>query len=128
MTEKVKRFVQLRNYKARRLRKRQTEAEELLWSYLKNREIFKVKFRRQHSIGEFIADFYCKEAKLVIELDGEQHLNHQEYDQIRTKYLEERGIKVIRYWNDEVLKELETVLAEILSIVEVRTPHLPEIF
>ena len=84
----------------RDLRSNLTEEEAILRSVLKGNR-FTHKFRRQHSIGKFIADFYCPAKKLIIELDGGQHLENREYDQERTEYLESLNIKVIRFWNDE---------------------------
>lgn len=72
------------------------------------------KFKRQHSIGHFIADFYCAEKKLVIELDGSQHLDNVEYDRERGDYFESLNIKVIRFWNNEVNKNIEGVVRKIV--------------
>jgi very-short-patch-repair endonuclease len=94
------------------LRNNITEQELLLWFKLKNKQLG-YKFRRQHSIGQFIADFYCAEKKLVIELDGSQHLDNQEYDQERSDYFESLDIKVLRFWNDEVNKNIEGVVMKI---------------
>ena len=74
---------------------------------------FGYKFHRQHSIGNFIADFYCPTRKLIIELDGSQHLDNQEYDKERTEYFESLGIKVIRFWNNEINNNLNGVLMKI---------------
>ena len=98
--------------KRRALKTNQTEAEALLWSKLRNRQFLGLKFRRQYGIGEYIADFYCPEIRLVIELDGGQHLTADglEYDRVRTEYLNCLGIKVIRFGNPEVLNNLNGVL------------------
>ncbi len=69
-----------------------------------------LKFRRQMPIGRFIVDFACVELKLIIELDGSQHADHKEYDEIRTVFLESKGYRVIRFWNNQVMKELGGVL------------------
>ena len=74
---------------------------------------FEYVFKRQHSIGRFIADFYCPTKNLIIELDGSQHLDNKEYDQERTWYFESLGIKVIRFWNNEVNNNLKGVLMKI---------------
>ncbi|MFA7252822.1 MAG: DUF559 domain-containing protein [Candidatus Paceibacterota bacterium] len=96
------------------LRKTSTPHEKILWSRLRNNNLG-YGFRRQHSIGHFITDFYCAEKKLVVELDGNQHLENQEYDKERTEYFESLDIKVIRFWNDEVDKNIDEV---VLKIVE----------
>lgn len=95
---------------ARHLRQRSTDAENLLWRHLRNRRLRGVKFRRQRAVGPYIVDFYCPEAALVIEIDGGGHLEQVEADRKRTAYLESHGVKVLRFWNDEVLQQTETVL------------------
>lgn len=97
---------------ARSLRSNQTPAEELLWQYLRRKQIFNIRFSRQTPIGSYIVDFYAKEAKLVIEIDGSQHYEkiHQQYDQKRDKYLKGLGLDVLRFNNLEVLEATETVL------------------
>ncbi len=94
------------------LRNRATEAERILWSCLK-KNILKYKFIRQYSVEGYVVDFYCPEKRLAIELDGEQHKQNIEYDAYRTKLLEAYGIKVIRFWNDEVKDSLTKVLHKI---------------
>ncbi|MFN8348253.1 MAG: endonuclease domain-containing protein [Spirosomataceae bacterium] len=100
------------------LRKSQTEAERILWEQLRGRKLNNLKFRRQHSIYLFIADFYCHELKLVIELDGSIHHLKEvaQYDEYREKLIQEFGLKVLRFSNDEVLKDLESVLHKIIEI------------
>ncbi|MGH8541355.1 MAG: endonuclease domain-containing protein [Stenotrophobium sp.] len=105
---------------AKALRKRQTDAEFLLWQKLRNRQLAGCKFRRQYSVGPFIVDFACIEAKLVIELDGGQHVELADQDQARTEYLQRCGFRVIRFWNDQVFKEAEGVLQAVLAAL---TPH-----
>ncbi|WP_298269058.1 endonuclease domain-containing protein [Geobacter sp.] len=97
---------------ARTLRTRQTDAENLLWLLLRNRRFCGFKFRRQHPVGRFILDFYCHEVLLAIELDGSSHTDSAQkaYDDERTRVLEGAGIRVIRFWNDDVLKNTESVL------------------
>ena len=97
------------------LRKTQTDAEDIIWQSLRNRKILGFKFRRQHPLGKYIADFYCYEAKLVIEIDGGIHnqLENKEYDNGRSFELEELGITVIRFINKEVEDNLEKVLNSI---------------
>jgi imidazole glycerol-phosphate synthase subunit HisF len=101
---------------AKDLRKNMTDAEKVLWFHLKqNPEGF--KFRRQHPLGIYIADFYCHKAKLVIELDGSIHDNEEvkTNDEIRQRNIEEGGIKVIRFKNEEIFNDIETVLRRIES-------------
>jgi very-short-patch-repair endonuclease len=101
--------------KRKKLRNNPTQAEAFLWGYLKNSQLEGKKFRRQSSIESFIVDFYCPEEKLVIELDGDFHFDEKEikYDAQRTKILNEEGLKVIRFENQEVMLNLETVLLKI---------------
>jgi very-short-patch-repair endonuclease len=98
---------------ARTLRKQQTNAEKLLWSRLRSRQLEGCKFRRQQPIGPYIADFLSLEPKLIIELDGGQHAEQQEQDNQRTRYLQALGYRVLRFWNHEVLNDLEAVLEAI---------------
>jgi len=106
---------------ARELRQPQTLAEATLWRHLRNRNL-KYKFRRQHPIDFFIIDFYCAEAKLLIEIDGESHLEkeQQEYDQARTEYLEALKYKVIRFTNNDVRYNIHAVATMIMEEVENR--------
>lgn len=94
-----------------------TEAEDILWKHLRNKKLNGLKFRRQHPLDIFIADFYCHEKKLVIELDGGIHdiLEQKEYDEGRTSELEGKGFKVIRFRNEEIMNDLEDVLNRILA-------------
>jgi adenine-specific DNA-methyltransferase len=110
--------------KARQLRKNQTDAEKLLWSRLRRRQVGNNKFRRQHAIGPYIVDFVCLSGKLIIELDGGQHAEQAAYDERRTAFLESEGFKVLRFWNTEVLMETEAVLEVIYKELVTRTPHL----
>jgi very-short-patch-repair endonuclease len=104
-------------YKDRRqkLRKNQTDCERILWSKLRNRQCNGVKFFRQYNVGNYILDFYSPQLRLSIELDGGQHLGHKEYDQIRTEYLLAKDIKELRFWNNEVIENLEGVYERILA-------------
>src|SRR5512147_1111061 len=106
---------------AREMRHPQTPAEATLWHALRNRKTG-FKFRRQHPIYRFIIDFYCAKAKLLIEIDGESHLepSQEEYDKARTEYLEELGYKVIRFTNNDVRFNLNEVANKILQTIEVR--------
>lgn len=97
------------------LRNNGTSAEAFLWKYLQKSQLDGRKFRRQHSIGNYITDFYCPKEKLIIELDGQIHntLQAQEYDQKRTEYLNSLGFAVIRFENKMVFEHLPSVLQEI---------------
>ncbi|MGV6989607.1 endonuclease domain-containing protein [Testudinibacter sp. P80/BLE/0925] len=109
----------LRQY-AKQLRSTMTEAEQNLWYHLRRRRLGGVKFLRQKIIGKYIVDFISFDIALIIELDGAQHSdeNQRQYDQVRTNYLEARGFKVIRFWNDEILKDIEAVLDIIWHFVD----------
>ena len=104
-------------HQAIQLRKRSTPAERKLWSRIRNDQLG-VTFRRQHAVGNYIPDFSSPKAKLIIELDGSQHLEQEEYDEERTKYLESQGYKVIRFWNNAVMKEIESVIRAIILAME----------
>ena len=108
---------------ARRLRHDATDAERVLWRHLRSRQVQGLKFRRQFPIAGFIADFACVEARLVIELDGGQHADRVVEDQARSARLVVNGYRVLRFWNDDVLKRTEDVLAEIWR--QVLTPPQP---
>ena len=97
-------------HRAGELRKGLTPAEIKLWAYLRGNKLQGVNFRRQHAIGKFIVDFVSIKRKLVIELDGSGHLEQAKYDVVRTQYLESQGYKVIRFWNDQVEKDIARVL------------------
>ena len=103
---------------ARSLRRNQTPVEAKLWSVLRNRQLDGLKFRRQHPIGRYVADFCCEEIRLIIELDGSQHLDQAEYDAERTKYFESLGYKVIRFWNNDVMKDINGVIRIIQFALE----------
>jgi very-short-patch-repair endonuclease len=99
--------------RARSLRKASPDAELRLWRLLRNRALQQFKFRRQHPIAPYIVDFICLERKLVIELDGSQHMHQVNYDQQRTKTLERAGYRVIRFWDSDVLTRSQSVLQAI---------------
>lgn len=99
------------------LRKEPTLAERKLWALIRNDQLG-VNFRRQHAVGNYIPDFICIEKKLIIELDGSQHLEQAEYDEERTKYLNSLGYKVIRFWNNEVTNNMDGVILAILHTME----------
>jgi very-short-patch-repair endonuclease len=98
---------------ARDLRQSQTDAERKLWWRLRDRRLTEFKFRRQHPIGPFVADFCCTEAKLVIELDGGQHTLQRSSDPARTEFLEAHGYRVLRFWDNEILTNIDGVLQRI---------------
>jgi len=95
---------------ARLLRKNSTIVEIKLWYHLRSRNFLNLKFRRQEPVGDFIVDFICYEKKLIIELDGGQHNEYEAKDIKRTKALEKEGYKVLRFWNNEVLNNIDGVL------------------
>lgn len=104
---------------AKDLRRNMTQTERLLWNYLKA-GVHGLKFRRQHLIGIYIADFYCHKLKLIIEVDGKIHdlKDMKDNDNIREDFLKEQGCTIVRFTNDRVFKELDVVLDEINSLVE----------
>ena len=109
--------------RARGLRRNMTDAEQLLWRYLRSRQLCGWKFRRQHEVDRYIVDFVCADAKLIVELDGGQHAEQVELDAWRTQRLEALGYRVLRFWNDEVFKHTEAVLEVILEAVASAAPH-----
>ncbi|MBC7109313.1 MAG: endonuclease domain-containing protein [Methanomassiliicoccales archaeon] len=102
---------------ARKLRREMTEAERLLWYHLRNRRLAGFKFRRQVPIGPYIVDFLCPEKRVIVEIDGGQHNfpDERSRDLERTRFLESKGYKVLRFWNNEVLGNPEGVLSVILE-------------
>lgn len=103
--------------RARELRKNQTSVEEFLWAHLRNRQLFNFKFRRQHQVAKYIADFYCREAQLVIECDGSAHEPNEQWqhDQSRNTYMASQGLRVLRFSNERILNDIESVLEEIAN-------------
>ena len=108
--------------RARDLRQNMTNAENRMWYYLRNRRLGGYKFVLEHVIGQYIADFVCREKKLVIEIDGSQHMDAVKYDAMRTKDLEDRGYRVLRIWNHEVFENIRGVMDNILNLLET-VPH-----
>jgi very-short-patch-repair endonuclease len=101
--------------RARELRKNMTEAERALWRHLRLRQFDGYKFRRQQPIGRYIVDFVCFEKKLIIEVDGGQHAEQLAYDIDRRAWLEKEGFRILRFWDNQVLKEVESVKEAIVS-------------
>ncbi|MBZ0255043.1 endonuclease domain-containing protein [bacterium] len=109
----------------RDLRDNQTSAEDFLWRILRNRQILKAKFRRQHPVTPYVLDFYCHESRLAIELDGGQHAfaSKRKHDAEREQFLNEKGITVLRFWNRELFDSPESVIE---AIVIALTPTLSQ--
>jgi very-short-patch-repair endonuclease len=99
--------------RAEELRQNQTEAEAKLWARLRAHRMVGVQFRRQHAVGNYIVDFCSPRRKIIIELDGSQHLDQADYDLERTKYLKSLGYRVLRFWNNDVLNNIDAVLQAI---------------
>ena len=98
------------------MRSKMTDAENCLWYHLLNRRLKGLKFRRQVVPGRYIVDFLCCDKKIIIEVDGGQHDEQRNYDEKRTRFLQELGFKIIRFWNNEVLTETDAVLEHILRM------------
>ncbi|MEM6553960.1 MAG: DUF559 domain-containing protein [Planctomycetota bacterium] len=109
-------------HRAKQLRQQMTIPERMLWNVLRTRPIHDLKFRRQAPIDRFIVDFYCTAVGLVIELDGMSHLGRADKDAERTSQLEQLGLHVVRYTNDEVLQDLDAVYRDLVRIIEHRLP------
>ncbi|WP_428428089.1 endonuclease domain-containing protein [Pararhizobium sp.] len=109
---------------SRKMRKNLTDAELKLWNELRAHRPMGIGFRRQFPIAGYIADFACPTHRLIIELDGTQHATDENaiYDAVRTRRLEDDGWTVLRFWNDEVLKDVDSVCAHILKILKVDLP------
>jgi very-short-patch-repair endonuclease len=114
--------------RARELRSSATEPERRLWSMLRRKQLAGVRFRRQHTIGPYIVDFYCSVAKLVVELDGDQHGEdrHVRYDEARTHWLTANNFRVVRCTNSEFLRDPQSVLDAIWRAVQESGVPLPE--
>ena len=105
------------NENARALRKNQTEAEKRLWRRLRDKQVEGFRFRRQVPIGPYIVDFVCPSEKLLIEVDGGQHAENEEYDAARTALLENAGYRVLRFWNNEIFENLDGVLERVREVL-----------
>jgi very-short-patch-repair endonuclease len=108
--------------KAKDLRKNQTEAEQRIWSHLRLKQMGGFKFRRQHPIGKYSVDFVCLEKRLIIEVDGGQHDEQRTYDANRDAWLTSQGFRILRFWNNQIFKELDSVKE---TIFETLTPCGP---
>ena len=109
--------------RSRTLRNQATDAERRLWHFLRLRQLGGHRFRRQVPIGSYIADFACLEAKLVIELDGGQHQERKSHDEFRDRQIEARGFRVLRFWDNQVFRETDAVLEQIVRALEVNCPR-----
>ena len=105
--------------RAKELRKSPTEAELTLWKQICRRQLGGYRFRRQQPLGPYIANFVCFEKRLIIELDGGQHSENVAQDIERTRWLESQGLRVLRFWNNQVLREIEAVKQVIFEALEV---------
>lgn len=116
----------VRVVRARELRQHQTDAEALLWSHLRSRQLLGLKFRRQRAIGPYFADFACLELGIVIELDGGQHNEDAALtrDREREVFMRQAGFTTLRFWNHQVLTQTEAVLEKILQTLQTLTPAL----
>jgi adenine-specific DNA-methyltransferase len=107
---------------ARTLRRKQTDAERKLWSRLRGNGIPGFKFRRQFPIKPYFADFCCVQSRLVVELDGGQHVQMKETDRMRTKYIEKHGYRVVRFWDSDVLMKTDAIMEAIYAELQVPSP------
>ena len=105
----VKNMPQENKIRSRELRKNQTDTEKALWYQLRQKQMGGFKFRRQAPIGNYIVDFVCFEKRLIVEADGGQHSDQGEYDRERSLWLEGQGFRILRFWNSQILKEMEGV-------------------
>ena len=108
--------------RARTLRRSFTDAEQRVWRLLRNRTLQDFKFRRQHPIGPYVADFVCLEQRLIIEVDGSQHAEQAHYDSQRTTRFEAAGYRVLRFWDNDVLTNTESVMQAIYGALRA-APH-----
>jgi very-short-patch-repair endonuclease len=101
-----------------------TDAERHLWYHLRGRRTANLKFRRQQPIGDYIVDFVCLEKRIAVELDGGQH-NESAADRARDRWLEDQGYRVLRYWNDDALLRVQSVLEDIVNVASLHAPSPP---
>jgi very-short-patch-repair endonuclease len=107
---------------ARHLRASATEAEQKLWSRLRKRQLYGFQFRRQYPIGSYFVDFVCLEASLIIEVDGSQHAKQEAQDESRSAFLRTYGCRVLRFWNFEVISDVDSVVERIAAVLRL-TPR-----
>ena len=100
------------------MRRQSTDAERLFWSKLRDRRMMNCKFRRQYPMGRYIVDFVCRKHNIIIEIDGGHHIDQQDYDTVRTEWLQSQGFEVLRYWDNDVLTQLDSVLESIGNALE----------
>ncbi len=112
--------------RAREMRRKPTETERRLWRRLRRKQVGGYKFRRQHVNGRFIVDFYCHEARLILEIDGETHAFQEEYDAARTAWLEEQGNRVVRFSNQQIYRHMDEVMQYIFELCEPSPQSPPE--
>ncbi len=117
-----KRIVPITTARARLLRSNMTDVERRLWCAIRGKQLEGCRFRRQHPIGAYIVDFACVEEMLVVELDGGQHQSQKTYDDTRSRYLNQQGWQVVRFWNSEVLESLDGVLEVIVEKLKSTRP------
>lgn len=103
---------------AKELRRNMTPAEARLWTYLRAHRLQGIHFRNQHAIGNYVVDFCAPRKKLILEVDGSQHIEQAEYDAERTTFLESKGYRLLRFWNNEVMKDIDSVLDAIVSALD----------
>ncbi len=108
---------------ARKLRNTGTDAESKFWQSVRARQLAGWKFRRQFPYGPYVVDFICLDAKMIVELDGGQHAEHLDYDAARTQFLESAGFRVLRFWDHDVLRNLNAVLEQLLYVLAENHPH-----
>lgn len=104
--------------RAKELHRNMTPAEVRLWSRLRAHQLEGIHFRNQHAIGNYIVDFCAPRKKIIIELDGSQHLEQEEYDRARTEYLQSKGYKVLGFWNNQVVNDIDGVIRAIIEAIE----------
>ena len=107
---------------SRKLRAASTDAERLMWSRLRGRQLHGTKFRRQHPLGVYVLDFVCLEAGLVVEVDGSQHVD-SDGDAVRDAWLAVRGLRVLRFWNNEVMNNIDGVLEVVMQAISAPPPQ-----
>ena len=116
----MSRLVRPQTTRARALRRASTPAETILWRLLRGRRLAGAKFRRQHPLGPYVVDFFCEEARLVVEADGRHHVGAPEHDIVRDRWFLAAGIIVLRFWNQQILDEPEAVLRRIRAALSLR--------